>query len=84
MLLAHRHPLNPDKNPRVVSSHQTLYKRTNVDLTSRWLVEWEGFLQGALTTDLSSAGMREATAVLQCEEGDLVIACKLTVLAGSE
>ena len=27
-------------------------------------------------TDLDSAGMREATAVLQCEEGDLVIACK--------
>lgn len=76
MLLVHRHPSNTDQNPQVLNSHQTIYERTNVDLNSRWLVEWKGLCQGQLMTDLDSAGMREATAVLQCEEGDLVIACK--------
>lgn len=76
MLLVHRHPLNKDTDPKVVNSHQTVYKRTNVDLNSRWLVEWEDFVQGSLMTDLGASGQREATAVLQCEEGDLVIACK--------
>lgn len=70
--------MNKDQDPKVVSSHQTVYKRTNVDLNSRWIVEWKNFIQGTLMTDLDSAGLREATAVLQCEEGDLVIACEFT------
>ncbi|ODN74942.1 hypothetical protein L198_08193 [Cryptococcus wingfieldii CBS 7118] len=73
MLCVHRHPLNTIKEPKVVNTHQTLYKPTGVDKNSRWLVEWDGFCLAALTTDLDSSGLRDATAVLQCEEGDLVI-----------
>ncbi|WVR04223.1 hypothetical protein IAU60_001223 [Kwoniella sp. DSM 27419] len=71
MLMVHRNPHNKDKNPKVVSSFQTVYPRTGVDINSRWVVEWEGLCQGALLTDLDSAGLREGTAALQCEEGDL-------------
>ncbi|KAK8846530.1 hypothetical protein IAR55_005616 [Kwoniella newhampshirensis] len=73
MLLVHRNPYNKDTDPKVLTSYQTVYERTNVDLNSRWLVDWKGLCQGQLLTDLGSAGLREATAVLQCEEGDLII-----------
>ncbi|WRT65254.1 uncharacterized protein IL334_002197 [Kwoniella shivajii] len=73
MLLVHRNPHNKDKNPKVVSSYQSIYKRSGVDLNSRWIVEWDGLCHGQLLTDLSSAGLQEATAVLQCSEGDLII-----------
>ncbi|AAW43964.1 conserved hypothetical protein [Cryptococcus deneoformans JEC21] len=74
MLLVHRHPLNTDKDPKVLFAHQTIYPRTGVDINSRWLVEWKGLCQGMLMTDLDNAGQKDSTAVLQCEEGDLVIA----------
>ncbi|WWD21849.1 hypothetical protein CI109_106337 [Kwoniella shandongensis] len=73
MLLVHRNPHNKDTDPKVLTSHQTVYEKTDVDINSRWLVEWKGTCQGQLMTDLGSAGFQEATAVLQCEEGDLVI-----------
>ncbi|OCF42821.1 hypothetical protein I317_03298 [Kwoniella heveanensis CBS 569] len=73
MLLVQRNPHNHDQDPQVVFSHQTVYERTQVDLNSRWLVQWKDLCQGLLLSDLSASGQREATAVLQCEEGDLVI-----------
>ncbi|WVW79033.1 hypothetical protein I302_100996 [Kwoniella bestiolae CBS 10118] len=73
MLLVHRNPHNKDQNPKVVSSYQSIYKRSGVDLDSRWIVEWEGLCRGQLVTDLTSPGLRENTAALQCEEGDLII-----------
>ncbi|WWD00970.1 hypothetical protein V866_007908 [Kwoniella sp. B9012] len=73
MLLVQRNPHNRDQDPQVLFSHQTLYERTQVDLNSRWLVQWKDLCQGLLLSDLSASGQREATAVLQCEEGDLVI-----------
>ncbi|AAW45168.2 hypothetical protein CNH03050 [Cryptococcus deneoformans JEC21] len=39
MLLLHRHPLNPDKDPKAFVTHQTVYPRTGVDINWRWLVE---------------------------------------------
>jgi hypothetical protein len=79
MLLVHQHPLNHDKNPKVVTSHQTIYHRSGVDLKSRWVVEWDGLLQADFRTDMDCPGLRDNTAVLQCEEGDLMIACTSTV-----
>ncbi|KAE8538341.1 hypothetical protein D1P53_005686 [Cryptococcus gattii VGV] len=52
MLLVHRHPLNTDKDPKVLFTHQTIYPRSGVDINSRW----------------------DSTAILQCDEGALVIA----------
>ncbi|ADV24807.1 Hypothetical Protein CGB_K0010C [Cryptococcus gattii WM276] len=75
MLLVHRHPLNTDKDPKVLFTHQTIYPRSGVDINSRWLVEWKGLCQGMLMTDLDNAGQKDSTAVLQCDEGDLVVAC---------
>lgn len=75
MLLVQQNPYNTDADPQVLNSHQTEYKDTGVDLNSRWLVQWNGLCQGHLTTDLNNAGLREATAWVQCEEGDLVIEC---------
>ncbi|KIR50655.1 hypothetical protein I315_06899 [Cryptococcus gattii Ru294] len=75
MLLVHRHPLNTDKDPKVLFAHQTIYPRSGVDINSRWLVEWKGLCQGMLMTDLDNAGQKDSTAVLQCDEGDLVVAC---------
>nr|KIR47613.1 hypothetical protein I312_03381 [Cryptococcus bacillisporus CA1280] len=56
MLLVHRHPLNTDKDPKVLFTHQTIYPRSGVDINSRWLVEWKGLCQGMLMTDLGNAG----------------------------
>ncbi|WVQ77385.1 hypothetical protein IAR50_007070 [Cryptococcus sp. DSM 104548] len=74
MLCVHRHPLNTNKDPKVVNTYQTIYKPTGVDKDSRWIVQWEDFCLAALATDLDSSGLKDATAALQCEEGDLVIA----------
>jgi hypothetical protein len=63
--------------PKVINTYQTVYQRTGVDLNSRWLVEWKGLCQGQLLSDLSCPGHRDATAILQCAEGDLVVECEL-------
>lgn len=84
MLLVHQHPLNHDKTPKVVNSHQTTYRRSGVDLNSRWVVEWDGLLQADLKTDMDCPGLRDNTAVLQCEEGDLMIACMSIVTPSEE
>lgn len=76
MLLVQQNPYNKDPNPRVLNSYQTEYNDTGVDVNSRWLVEWNGLCQGHLTTDLNNAGLKEATAWIQCEEGDLVVECE--------
>ncbi|WVQ97546.1 hypothetical protein IAU59_004660 [Kwoniella sp. CBS 9459] len=73
MLTLHHNKHNKDKDPKVITSHQTIYKRTGVDANSRWVVEWDGLCQAALLTDLETPGLREATAIVQCEEGDLCI-----------
>ncbi|KIR76803.1 hypothetical protein I305_06289 [Cryptococcus gattii E566] len=52
MLLVHHHPLNTDKDPKVLFTHQTIYPRSGVDINSRWLVEWKGLCQGMLMTYL--------------------------------
>lgn len=76
MLLVHQNPHNTDRNPKVINTYQTVYERTGVDLNSRWLVEWKGLCQGQLLSDLSCPGHRDATAILQCEQGDLVVECE--------
>ncbi len=76
MLLVQQNPHNKDQNPKVLQSYQTKYARTGCDVNSRWLVEWEGLCQGHLTTDLNNAGLKEHTASVQCEEGDLVVECE--------
>ncbi|RSH80752.1 hypothetical protein EHS25_007088 [Saitozyma podzolica] len=73
MLLVHQNPHNTDRDPKVINTYQTVYQRTGVDLNSRWLVEWKGLCQGQLLSDLSCPGHRDATAILQCAEGDLVV-----------
>ncbi|KIY35121.1 hypothetical protein I305_02026 [Cryptococcus gattii E566] len=69
MLLIHRHPLNTDKDPKMLFSHQTIYPRSGVDINSRWLVEWKGLCQGMLMTDLDNAGQKDSTAVLSVTKG---------------
>ncbi|GFZ46901.1 hypothetical protein JCM24511_04121 [Saitozyma sp. JCM 24511] len=74
MLVLHQHPLNKDrKPPKLHFSHQTLYPRSNVDLNSRWLLEWEGVSQAMLMTDMNTHGPRESTVYISCEEGDLAL-----------
>jgi hypothetical protein len=77
MLVLHQHPLNKDrKPPKLHFSHQTLYPRSNVDLNSRWLLEWEGVSQAMLMTDMNTHGPRESTVYISCEEGDLALECE--------
>jgi len=76
MLLVQQSPFNTDDKPKVINCFQTAFKDTGVDVNSRWLVQWDGLCQGSLTTDLQNAGLKEATAWVQCEEGDLVVECK--------
>jgi len=85
MLLVHHHPLNKDRHPKVLSSYQTIYPRTGVDINSRWIVQWdEGIkVQGMLMTDMENSGQRGATAVLQCQEGDLAIECTFCLFLSS-
>lgn len=77
MLCLHQHPLNTQRTPpKLVSSHQRVYSRAkgDVDARSRWLLDFEQLgAEAALMTDMTCHGLKEATAVLQCEDGDLVI-----------
>jgi hypothetical protein len=80
MLVLHHHPLNKSrKPPKLHFSHQTLYPRSNVDLNSRWLLEWEGVSQAMLMTDMSTHGPKESTVYISCEEGDLALECECGV-----
>jgi hypothetical protein len=73
-----KHPANNRTPPTMLFSHQTLYKRSNVDLNSRWLLEFPGLdgAQALLTTDMATQGCGEMTALISCEEASLAIACK--------
>ncbi|WVO15605.1 hypothetical protein L204_103265 [Cryptococcus depauperatus] len=73
MLLLYRHPQNTDKSPKVLTSYQTVYERSGVDISSQWLVQFEGLAQAQLMTNLDNTGLRKSTTALECEEGDLVI-----------
>ena len=74
MMCLHHHPLNKGKAPLFLTSYQTVFKPTGVDQNSRWLLEWENLdTQALLLTDLGTQGFKPATAVLQCEEGDLAV-----------
>ncbi|KIR51283.1 hypothetical protein I315_06328 [Cryptococcus gattii Ru294] len=64
---------------RFFMGHQTIYSRSGLDINSRWLVEWKGLCQGMLMSDLGNAGQKDSTAILQCDEGDLDIACAFSV-----
>lgn len=78
MMLLFNHPSNDKTPPNVLFTHQTLYKRSNVDLNSRWLLEFPGLdgAQALLTTDMATQGCGEMTALISCEEASLAIACK--------
>jgi hypothetical protein len=76
MLALHHHPDNKDQDPQVVNSYQQVYARSGVDAMSHWIVEWKGLAQARCLTDMTASGMGEATAVVTCEEADLVIACE--------
>lgn len=73
MLALHQHPDNKDASPRVVSSYQRIYPRSGVDAMSHWIVDWKDFAQCRCLTDMTTSGYTDATAVIACEEGDLVI-----------
>lgn len=81
MMTLFNHPQNKKTPPEVVFSHQTLYKRSNVDLNSRWLLEFPGLngVQALLTTDMATHGCGEMTALISCEHADLAIACEFTL-----
>lgn len=77
MLAIHHSPLNKDRAPpKVLSTTQTIYKRTGVDANSRWRLEWEGVGQADLTTDLTCSGLKDTTVAVQCEEGDILVECE--------
>lgn len=76
MLALHQHPDNKDKDPQVVSSYQRIYERSGVDAMSHWIVEWKGFAEARCLTDMTASGLSEATAVITCQEADLVIDCE--------
>jgi len=77
MLVLHHHPDNQGKKaPKMLYSYQKVYPRTKVDANSRWGLDWQGVSQAHLVTDLESAGLREGTCFIQCEQGDLVIDCE--------
>lgn len=75
MLCLHQHPLNTKRAPpAVVNTYQRIYPRTNVDARSRWLLDFEELgAEAQLMTDMTCHGFKDATAVMQCEDGDLVI-----------
>ncbi|BEI93529.1 uncharacterized protein CcaverHIS019_0511570 [Cutaneotrichosporon cavernicola] len=74
MLLLYQHPDNRSTAPKFVNSYQRIYRRTNVDERSRWLLDFENLeCEAQLMTDMTTHGLREATAVLQCQDGDLII-----------
>ncbi|EIW65929.1 hypothetical protein TREMEDRAFT_35632 [Tremella mesenterica DSM 1558] len=73
MLCMQHHPSNQNRPPKLLSSYQTVLKRTGVDLNSRWLLEWEGVGQGLLLTEMGVKGFGPMTALIQCEEADLAI-----------
>jgi hypothetical protein len=78
MLVLFQHPDNKGVAPKLVNSHQTIYKRTGVDISSKWLLEFEGLnsVEASLVTDLSTKGLADNTCAIQCEEGDLIIECE--------
>lgn len=78
MLILHHHPDNKNRAPpKLLFSHQTLYKeRTNVDLNSRWLLEWDGVGQALCTTDMAANGNQDATVTITCEEADVCLECE--------
>ncbi|AAW45905.2 conserved hypothetical protein [Cryptococcus deneoformans JEC21] len=73
MLLVHGHPLNADKPQGGL--HPSNYLPS---FWSRYQFEVIGGVEGALPgnvdADLDNAGQKNLAAVLQCEEGDLVVA----------
>lgn len=73
MLALHHHPDNKDRSPRVVTSYQKIYPRSGVDAMSHWIVDWKDFAQCRCLTDMTTSGYKNATAIISCEEGDLVI-----------
>lgn len=76
MLAIHQHPDNKDKHPKVVNSYQRVYNRSGVDAMSHWIVEWKDFAEARCLTDMTASGCGEATAIITCEEADLVIECE--------
>lgn len=76
MLALHQHPDNADKDPRVVSSYQKVYKRSGVDAASTWVVSWKDFADATLVTDMTASGYDDACVVISCEEADVALACE--------
>ena len=72
----HHHPDNKGAAPKLLSSYQSIYPRTKVDLNSRWLLEWENVGQAALMSDMGTKCMANMCCAIQCEEGDLIIHCE--------
>ncbi|TXT09023.1 hypothetical protein VHUM_02497 [Vanrija humicola] len=73
MLAFHHHPDNKDPDPKVVSSYQRIYERSGVDAASQWIVEWKGLGQATLVSDMTASGYNDASVVITCLEGDLVL-----------
>ncbi len=85
MLALYLHPDNARTPPQVLTSYQTLYPRSNVDLNSRWLLEFPGLggVQALLTTDMDTMGCGDMTALISCEHADLAIACECRSVAAA-
>jgi hypothetical protein len=79
MMTLFHHPDNKQTPPEIVLTHQTVYERSNVDLNSRWLLQFPGLggVQALLTTDMDTNGCGEMTALISCEKADMAIACEL-------
>lgn len=77
MLLLYQHPDNKRTPPKLVSSYQQLYPLTQVDQSSRWVLEWTGLggVLGNMMTDINTDAYKEATCLIQCEKGDIAIEC---------
>lgn len=78
MLALFQHPDNNRTPPKMLTSYQTLYPRSGVDLNSRWLLEFPGLdnVQALLTTDMDTTGCGDMTALISCQHADLAIACE--------
>ena len=77
MLVMHQHPDNKGRTaPKLVNSHQTIFEKTRVDGNSRWRLDWQGVGQADLACDMTTAGLRDATVIISCEEADVLIECE--------
>ncbi|TXT13235.1 hypothetical protein VHUM_00602 [Vanrija humicola] len=73
MLVLHQHPDNTDATPTVIDHNQRIYARNGVDELSAWTVRWDGLAESRILCDFTAWTPRDCAAVVDCENGQLVI-----------